>query len=135
MKKNELKQVLKPLIKECIKECIFEEGVLSSIITEVVRGMETQRIVTEGITIKKNEDNEKQRQAEEEYETQRQEKIKKLNEAVSFGSSKVDIFEGTSPVTSDSGAPSPLGGVAPNDAGVKIDGLFGVVGKKWNALK
>ena len=76
MKKNELKQILKPLIKECIKECIFEEGVLSGIVTEVVRGMETQRIVTEGITIKKNEDDEKQRLAEEEYERQRQEKIK-----------------------------------------------------------
>ena len=56
MKKNELKQVLKPLIKECIKECIFEEGVLSGIITEVVSGLENQRIVTEGVTIKtKNE--------------------------------------------------------------------------------
>ena len=134
MKKNELKQILKPLIKECIKECIFEEGVLSGIVTEVVRGMETQRIVTEGITIKKNEDDEKQRLAEEEYERQRQEKIKKLNESVSFGTSKIDIFEGTQPVA-ESAAPSPLSGVAPNDSGVNIDGLMGVVGKKWNALK
>lgn len=134
MKKNELKQILKPLIKECIKECIFEEGVLSGIITEVVRGMETQRIVTEGITIKKNEDDEKQRLAEEEYERQRQEKIKKLNESVSFGTSKVDIFEGTQPVA-EPAVPSALSGVAPNDSGVNIDGLLGVVGKKWNALK
>ena len=36
MNKNELKKILKPLIKQCIKEVVFEEGVLSSIITEVV---------------------------------------------------------------------------------------------------
>ena len=39
MKKLELKQALKPLIKECIKEIIFEEGILSSLITEVARGL------------------------------------------------------------------------------------------------
>ena len=39
MKKQELKKLLKPLIKECIKEVIFEDGTLSSIISEVVRGV------------------------------------------------------------------------------------------------
>lgn len=39
MNKNELKQVLKPLIKECIREVIFEEGALSSVVSEVVKGM------------------------------------------------------------------------------------------------
>ena len=38
MKRSELKQVLKPLIKECIKEVLFEDGVLSGIISEVIRG-------------------------------------------------------------------------------------------------
>ena len=38
MKKSELKKILKPLIKECIREVIFEEGALSTIISEVVRG-------------------------------------------------------------------------------------------------
>lgn len=38
MNKNELKKVLKPLIKECIKEVMFEDGTLSSIIAEVMRG-------------------------------------------------------------------------------------------------
>ena len=37
MKKNELKKMLKPLIKECIKEVIFEEGTLSTIISEVMK--------------------------------------------------------------------------------------------------
>ena len=39
MKKNELKKMLKPLIKECIKEVIFEEGALSTIISEVMKGV------------------------------------------------------------------------------------------------
>lgn len=38
MNKNELKKVLKPLIKECIKEVMFEDGTLSSIIAEVMKG-------------------------------------------------------------------------------------------------
>ena len=39
MKKAELKKLLKPMIKECIKEVIFEDGTLSSIISEVVQGV------------------------------------------------------------------------------------------------
>ena len=45
MNKNELKQILKPLIKECIKEVIFEDGTLSSIVSEVAKGMGQQTIV------------------------------------------------------------------------------------------
>ena len=36
MNKKELKTVLKPLIRECIKDVIFEEGILSSLISEVL---------------------------------------------------------------------------------------------------
>ena len=39
MNKKELKQILEPLIKECIKEVIFEGGTISSIISEVVKGV------------------------------------------------------------------------------------------------
>ena len=42
MNKNELKKILKPLIKECIKEVIFEDGTLSTIISEVVKGTSGQ---------------------------------------------------------------------------------------------
>ena len=38
MNKDQLKKTLRPMIKECIKEVIFEEGILSSIISEVVKG-------------------------------------------------------------------------------------------------
>ena len=39
MNKTELKKILKPLIKECIKEVIFEDGTLSTVISEVVKGL------------------------------------------------------------------------------------------------
>ena len=47
MNKNELKKVLRPLIKECIKEVIFEEGTLSTIISEVVKGTSGKQVVYE----------------------------------------------------------------------------------------
>ena len=39
MNKTELKKILKPLIKQCIKEVIFEDGTLSTIISEVAVGL------------------------------------------------------------------------------------------------
>lgn len=47
MKKNELKNMLKPLIKECIKEVIFEEGALSTIISEVMKGTSSSQQIVE----------------------------------------------------------------------------------------
>ena len=47
MKKSELKETLKPLIKECIKEVMFEDGTLSTIIAEVVKGVGVQTPLVE----------------------------------------------------------------------------------------
>lgn len=38
MKKSELKKMLKPLIREAVKEVILEEGMISTVIAEAVRG-------------------------------------------------------------------------------------------------
>ena len=114
MKKNELKTMLKPLIKECIKECIFEEGVLSGIITEVTKGMSNQRIVAEGLTIESKTntpDPEELQKKSEALESQRQDRIKKLNETMSFGN--VDVFEGTKEIIPEGNNHSPLAGTAP----------------------
>ena len=136
MKKNELKQVLKPLIKECIKECIFEDGTLSGIIAEVLKGMESQRIVTEGVTVKAQNgpSAEELKEREEEMERQRQERIKRLNESAKVGG--INVFEGIkedaiAPESSGHGA---LSGVAPGDSGVDINGILGIAGGKWKDL-
>ena len=134
MDKQKLKKVLKPLIKECVKEAIFEDGVLSGLISEVVKGLEGQRIVTEGVTVTKSSgpDPEEQRRREEEYERKRQEKIKRLNESASVGG--VNIFEGTKPLPGNSPAGSPMAGTSPSDPGVDLADLLGGASKKWKHL-
>ena len=138
MKKSELKQVLKPLIKECIKECIFEDGVLSGIITEVVSGLETRRVVTEGVTIQAKtndrEAEEQQRQREEEYEKQRQERIKRLNESAQVGG--VNVFESIKQesLPPESTGRGPLGDVPPGDSGVDISGILSLANGRWKNL-
>ena len=136
MKKNELKQVLKPLIKECIKECIFEEGILSGIISEVFRGLESRRIVSEGLTIKaqpeEKQAKDEKNKLEEDYEKQRQERIKRLNESVSANG--VNVFEGTSPTVSETDPSNALSSNAPGDAGVDISGILGLANDKWKQL-
>ena len=62
MKKSELKKVLKPIIKECIQETLFKEGLLSNIISEIMRGLNgTQQPIVE----QNNEDEIRQMQLEE----------------------------------------------------------------------
>jgi len=135
MKKNELKTMLKPLIKECIKECIFEEGVLSGIITEVAKGMANQRIVAEGLTIESKtntpDPKELERKAEA-LENQRQERIKKLNETMSFGG--VDVFEGTKEILPEGNQHGAMAGTAPDDSGVDISGIVNLASGKWKHL-
>jgi len=140
VKKSELKKVLKPIIKECIKEALFEEGVLSNIISEVVKGLGTpQQLVVEQ---KQNDEEMRKLQLEE-----RQKRSQKLNETRkgmldAIGRSSyngVDLFEGTTPM-SKAGSPrdgnspqGPLTGVDPGDSGVDISKFLG---KKnvWKAL-
>ena len=135
MKTNELKKVLKPLIKQCIKECIFEEGVLSGIITEVAKGMASQHVVVEGLTVKNNtsDPEELQRKADD-MERKRQEKIRKLNESMKVHTNNVDVFEGTSPIAAEGAQHSPLAGIASGDAGVDISSIVNIAGGKWKHL-
>jgi len=138
MKRDELKQVLKPLIKQCIKEVIFDDGVLSGIITEIVKGLGAPKLVTEAVApIIKSENNTEnrerqlmiensQREHRKELENQRQQ----LTESIGERYNGVDLFEGVSPIgkgpapSSGPSAPaSPFEGVAPDDPGVDISKL------------
>ena len=80
MKRSELKKVLKPLIKECIREVVFEEGVLSGLISEVVKGTavsQAQPLQTknENLIIE-------QQEAREEYKEKIRETKKKMLDAI-----------------------------------------------------
>lgn len=138
MDKSELKKILKPLIKDCIKEVIFEEGVLSSIISEVVKGTAGNNIVE---TRQQNETSEALRKEAIEARNQKiQETRKKMADALG-NDAYAGIFENVEPLKTG-GTPSapsapanPLSGYAPDDAGVDIRGLLSVAGDKWGKLR
>ena len=132
MKKNELKNMLKPLIKECIKEVIFEEGALSTIISEVMKGTSgSERIV--------ETKQPKQDFAERERKL-KEAKMRKRRLLDSIGKDAyngVDLFEGTTPapVQRSNQGQGPLDSVAPNDPGVDISSIFsGHSAKIWQKL-
>ena len=132
MNKDDLRKVLKPLIKECIKEVIFEEGTLSTIISEVVTVLDKPMVVE---AKKPRQQFETEEQAKERLEKRRlveTERRKKLLDSIGGDAyNGVNLFEGTEPLHSagsPSSAPSaqgPLSGVAAHDPGVDISGLLG----------
>lgn len=134
MNKDQLKKTLRPMIKECIKEVIFEEGILSSIISEVVKGTGTPLVESRQPTYQ---------QPQIDYEARERaakEKRRKMLDSIGRDSyNGVDLFEGTQPLQerrSSSTAPQgskPLDGVAPNDPGVNL-GSLGVDTRLWSKL-
>ena len=132
MKTNELKKVLKPLIKQTIREVLLEEGILSQVVSEVVRGMGAQTITE----VKRGPDPAEIRKQEEALERQRQERIKRLNESVGPIGAGINVFENTKPIREAKTEPGKaLSGMAPNDPGVDISGIMKLAGGKWDALK
>ena len=132
MNKEQLKKTLRPMIKECIKEVIFEEGILSSIISEVVKGTSQPLVESKQVSY---------RQSQVDYEAkQRADKERRRKMLDSIGRDAyngVDIFEGTQPLReSKSVAPhgsKALDGIHPNDAGVNLSAL-GVNTNLWSKL-
>ena len=132
MNKDDLRKVLKPLIKECIKEVIFEEGTLSTIISEVVTGLDKPMVVEAKKPRQQFETDEQAKERLEKRRLMETEKRKKLLDSIGGEAyNGVNLFEGTEPLHSagsPSSAPSaqgPLSGVDARDPGVDISGLFG----------
>jgi len=135
MKKSELKKILKPLIKECIKEVIFEEGALSTIISEVVRGTAGHKPIIENREFKS--DKLQQEQKRKIMEEQKQKRKKMLDSIGKDAYNGVNLFEGTTPAPAPATTQGqgPLDGVAPNDPGVDISSIFsGQSSNIWKKL-
>ena len=130
MKRSECKKKVKPIIQECIKEMLYEEGFLSSLISEVIKG--TGGVIREAKSVptstapppasRKTETQEIKKKAAESR--------KKLLEAIGKDAfNGVNIFEGTTPMTSGQAqgqpASNPLANVAPSDPGVDISSIPG----------
>ncbi len=133
MNKNELKQVLKPLIKECIREVIFEEGALSSVVSEVVKGMGQPIVETKQKFSTKQKP---QYETDEQAKTRLQERRKKMMDAVGGDAyNGVNLFEGTTPAPTQGEANhGALSGVDPNDAGVDISAVIGKSAAIWSKM-
>ena len=133
MNKNELKKVLKPLIKECIREVIFEEGALSSVVSEVVKGMGQPIVETKQRFPAKQKP---QYETDEQAKARLDAKKKKMMEAVGASAyNGVNLFEGTTPAPkSDQQGQSPLSGIDPNDAGVDISSIMSKSAAIWSKM-
>ncbi len=138
MKKTELKAALKPLIKECIKEVMFEEGVLSSVIQEVVKGTSAQ-VVTEAKQTQAPAPEIQRAVRPDPTEALARRKKALMGAIGSDAFNGIDLFEGTTPTPSTgttvagTRVPSVLGEDA-GDPGVDISGLFAAAGGSWDAL-
>lgn len=153
MKKSELKDLIKPIVVECVKESVkemmLESGLLAAVISEVVKGMGKSTLIenktkTESLVIEEDDDEDLTQMRKRALQQQRiqpmekkkiQETKKQLVETVGKSGyaglnekfKGVNLFEGINETIPDevSSAPgSALAGIAPNDPGVSIDGLF-----------
>ena len=128
---QDLKKILKPLVKQCIREVLFEEGVLSTLISEVVKGTKSvspiveQKQSRQQLEEQKNIASSKKRQ-------QLLERRKKMLDAVGRDSyNGVNVFEGTTPMrsagstTATANSQGALSGIDPSDPGVDISSLMG----------
>jgi hypothetical protein len=140
MKRNELKKVLKPLIKECIKEVMFEDGTLSGIISEVVRGINTKPITAAPASkpVVTNNSQEKRQQISEKSEKINEARTAMLDAIGKDAYNGVNVFEGTTPMRSAGGSSatpqSPLANVDPGDPGIDISGIMELSRNKWKDL-
>ena len=125
MKADEFKKILKPLIEQTVKEVLLQEGVLSKVVAEVARGLQ-QPLVERQATPINVADNHR----EEEYEEQRQERIKRLNESTGIGA---EVFNNVKNIP-EANSQSPLSGVRSDDAGVDISGIQKLASGKWKQL-
>ena len=133
MNKKELKQMLKPLIKECIKEVIFEEGTLSTIISEVVQGVGQPIVETKQRFPKKQKP---QYETDEQARARLSKQRKKMMEAIgSDAYNGVNLFEGTTPAPAENqSGQGALSGVDPRDAGVDISSFMGKSSVIWQKM-
>lgn len=135
MNKAELKKLLKPLIKECVKEVIFEDGTLSTVISEVVKGLgnplsETRSAPLPRPTNRVESDDEAKARRKRMVERQ-QNLMDSIGKEAYNG---VNLFEGTTPTPAPrEGGKGPLSGVDPGDPGVDISSFMGS-GRSWKKL-
>ena len=139
MNPKELKTALKPIVKELIYECLITEGILSSVVSEIVKGTGNTIIETKQASQTKQQPVQTQtkQQPRQKLETDDEAitRRKKLEETL-VGRLGVNVFEGVQPLSaggrdntpSQTTAGNPLSGLDPNDSGIDISGLMKLTG-------
>jgi len=133
MNKKELKKILKPLIKECIKEVVFEDGTLSSIISEVMQGVSQPMVESsQAITKKQEPEYESDAQVRAKLNEQR----KKMMDAIGGEAyNGINLFEGTTPAPAQKKqGKGPLDDTDPRDPGVDISSFMGKSSMIWQKM-
>ena len=140
MKKSEFKKLIKPIVDECIKESLTENGLISSIIVEVVKGMSTATLISETPEPEEPEVNPMvNRMKRNAFENDRSNKLQQqknklmaaLGEEAYNG---VNLFEGLEPTPQEpKKGQTDLG--HPRDAGVDISSILGKSSQIWKAIK
>ena len=121
------------MVKECVQETLLESGLLSSIVSEVAKGLGGQ-VITEQKAAPVTRQPDVNTARLEALKEQRQRLLDELGKDAYNG---VDLFEGTRPAApemSQMQAAGPLGNKDPGDPGVDISGIMALGGKKWKAL-
>ena len=134
MNKSDLKKIIKPLVKECIHEVLLEEGLLSNVVSEVAKGMQTN-LVVEAQPVAAPRKTKSNQTARRKVNQHRKRMMEAVNKDAYNG---VDLFEGTQPMTSHESSAPKAGSVdlgSPADSGVDISSLVGDASKIWNAMK
>jgi hypothetical protein len=137
MKKSELKKILKPIVKECIQEALLEEGVISVLIKEVLKGTTPAPLLaaappltpTPTVPPAANVD---RSGAQKHLEEAKKRLLKSIG-------GDVDVFAGTTPLndrgsSATTAGSGPLSGISPSDAGVDISSLAGNATNIWNRI-
>lgn len=128
MNKKDLKELIKPIVKECmgesVQEILLESGLLSQVISEVLKGVSTNTIVEE----KSSEQTRMSQIVKQSEQRKISESRKQILDTIgktSYGG--INVFEGikeTIPDETSSGPANPMSGIAPHDPGVDITQLF-----------
>ena len=133
MKRSELKKLIKPMVKDCIREVLLEEGLLSGIVSEVAKGLNTAPLIREEVV------RDTPRPRVEKKRDHLAAERKMLLDAIgrdAYGG--VNVFEGLEPAPPQQSpqtmAANPLANENPSDPGVDISGILSMGGKNWKAL-
>jgi hypothetical protein len=137
MKKADLKQVIKPLVKECIHEILLEEGLLSNVVAEVAKGLQTNVVLERAPRARRQTAESTHIQQKSQEGRQKMQKYRKdLMESIGTDAyNGVNLFEGTSPIQEHQTTAGHTDLGNPTDGGVDISNLVGGASQIWQALK